>query len=338
MFLCAKSASAATAALGFSAYFLSLVGSDLERMPLVAIAAVAVFTLLVLTGVKRSSWANAVIVSVTLFALASFILFGAPSALARGDENLSPFFAYSKDGATPAFLYATALMFVAFTGYARIATLGEEVAEPRKTIPRAIAATLIATALLYVLVAVVAIASVGPDRFADTSAAQTTPLELAARAMDARALARLVAVGAITAMLGVLLSLILGLSRVLLAMGRQGDMPPLFGRIAGDGTAPAAAVLAVGVLVSALAAFGSIETAWAFSAFTVLIYYAITNLAALRLPSEQRLYPRWIPATGLAACLFLAFWVPMPIWAAGVAIILFGLLWKRFAPSLWGAQ
>ena len=89
------------------------------------------------------------------------------------------------------------------------------------------------------------------------------------------------------------------------------------------------------MLVAVLASLGSIEIAWAFSAFTVLVYYAITNLAALRLPADQRLYPKWIARTGLAACLFLAFWVPVSIWGIGVGLICLGLLWKQIAPRLW---
>lgn len=335
MFLCAKTASAASAALGFSGYFLRLLGSSLEAMPLIAVGAVVLFTVLVLGGIKRSNRANVLIVSVTLVALGSFVLLGMPSAFAGGAESLTPFFSARGEHALEAFLYASALVFVAFTGYARIATLGEEVREPRRTIPRAIMITLIVTALLYVSVAAVAVGSVGADRLADAPGAQATPLELAAQAMDAPLLARLVGIGAITAMLGVLLNLLIGLSRVVLAMGRQGDMPPIFARLSGGGTAPTAAVVAVGLLVAALASIGSIETTWAFSAFTVLIYYAITNLAALRLPEEQRLYPKWIAVTGLAACLFLAFWVPVPIWTAGLSLIGLGLLWKQLASRMW---
>ncbi|WP_120716959.1 APC family permease [Tsuneonella amylolytica] len=335
MFLCAKSASAATAALGFAGYFLRLMGGSLDYMAWVAVAAVALFTMLVLGGIRRSSWVNMVIVSITLLTLGSFIVWGAPIAVAEGENNLVPFFTSREGNLLEPFLYATALMFVAFTGYGRIATLGEEVKNPRRTIPRAIIVTLIVTALLYVAVAAVAISSVGADRFANAPGARATPLELAARAMDAPLLARLVAVGAITAMLGVLLNLILGLSRVLLAMGRQGDVPPFFGRLSKEDASPAAAVIAVGVLVATLASLGSIETAWAFSAFTVLVYYAITNLAALRLPEKERLYPRWVALTGLAACLFLAFWVPVSIWITGLCVIGIGLLWKRFLPPLW---
>ncbi|MGK6319005.1 APC family permease [Sphingomonas sp. DT-204] len=338
MFLCAKTASAATAALGFGGYLLRLLGADLSLMPWLAVGATLLFTLLVLGGIRRSSWMNIAIVSVTLLALGSFILFGLPRAFDGGTTNLMPLLPTTETGGAQGFLYATALMFVAYTGYARIATLGEEVTEPRRTIPRAIIVTLILTGILYILVAVVAIGSVGADRFANAPGAQATPLELAARAMEAPLLANLVAIGAVTAMLGVLLNLILGLSRVVLAMGRQGDLPPLFARLSRDGAAPAAAVIAIGIVIAALASIGSVETTWAFSAFSVLIYYAITNLAALRLPREQRLYPAWVAMAGLAACLFLAFWVPVEIWAAGLGLILIGLAWKAVAPRLWAVS
>lgn len=335
MFLCAKTASAATAALGFAGYFLRLIGGDLGLMPWLAFAAVLLFTLLVLAGIRRSSTANTLIVSVTLLALGCFILFGLPAAVSGGAANLTPLWPAPADGGAQAFLYATALMFVAYTGYARIATLGEEVVEPKTTIPRAIIFTLIVTAILYILVAIVAIGSVGADRFANAPGAEATPLELAARAMGSPLLALVVAIGAITAMLGVLLNLIIGLSRVVLAMGRQGDLPPAFARLSTSGSAPAVAVIGTGILVAGLASIGNVETTWAFSAFTVLVYYALTNLAALRLPRETLLFPRWIAVAGLTACLFLAFWVPVEIWTVGVGLILAGLAWKRFVQRMW---
>lgn len=335
MFLCAKSASAATAALGFAGYALPLVGGTPEAMPYVAVGAAALITLLVLGGMRRSSWVNITIVSVTLLALGGFTLFGASTAFANGGPSWTPFFEPRGEPAASAFLYAAALMFVAFTGYGRIATLGEEVREPRRTIPRAIIITLSITAIFYIGVAAVVVGSVGTEPFADAPERQATTLQIAAAAMGSPSLSLLVTIGAITAMLGVLLNLILGLSRVVLAMGRRGDIPPLFGRVSAEGAEPAPAVILVGVLVAALAAIGSVETVWAFSAFTVLIYYAITNLAALRLPKDQRLYPQWIPLVGLANCLFLAFWVPVAIWALGLGLIGAGLAFKSLAPNLW---
>lgn len=337
VFLCAKTASAATAALGFGGYLLRLLGADLSLMPVLGVGATLLFTVLVLSGIRRSSWMNVLIVSLTLLALGCFVLFGLPRAIDASAANLTSILPAEGRGGYNGFLYAAALMFVAYTGYARIATLGEEVKEPRRTIPRAIIITLAITAALYLLVAVVAVGAIGAERFANAEGAQATPLEVAARMMDMPLLAGLVAIGAVTAMLGVLLNLILGLSRVVLAMGRQGDLPPIFGRVSSDGTAPAPAVIAVGITIAGVAAIGSIEFAWAFSAFTVLIYYALTNLAALRLSRKQRLYPRWIAAIGFAACLFLAFWVPVAIWGSGLALLVLGLLWKALMPRLWSA-
>lgn len=337
-FLCAKIASAATAALGFSGYFLHLIGRGPDALAWVALAAILLFTVLVLTGLERSNRMNILVVSVTLTALGAFVLTGLPGLVRSGPQNLLPFFPAAGAGGLSAFLYATALMFVAYTGYARIATLGEEVKDPERSIPRAIVATLIVTAALYVLVALVAVGAVGVERFAGAAESRATPLEVAARALAIPGLPTVVALGAVTAMLGVLLNLILGLSRVALAMGRQGDLPPLFGRLNRSGGAPSAAVIGVGIAIGALALTGSVATTWAFSAFTVLIYYALTNLAALRLPEEARLYPRGFAVGGLLACLFLAFWVPPVIWLTGLALIAIGLGWHVLARRLWGGR
>ena len=144
----------------------------------------------------------------------------------------------------------------------------------------------------------------------------------------------LVAIGAITAMGGVLLNLLLGLSRVLLAMGRRGDMPSALSAVDARGSSPRRAVVVTGAGIAALTLLGSVETTWSFSAFTVLVYYGLTNLAALQLPEGHRRYPRAVPALGLAGCFGLAFWVEPPIWIAGLALIALGLVW-RLLPRRW---
>jgi len=336
MFLCAKAASAATAALGFAGYFLRLIGIGSQWMTAIALGAVAAFTLLVLAGIRRSHWMNTVIVAVTLTALVSFVAAGLPRLFGAGAENLAPFFVERDDGRVSSFFYATALMFVAYTGYARIATLGEEVEDPKRNIPRAIKVTLIVTATLYVLVALVGLSAIGVERFAAVTEELATPLEAAARGLAVPGLTTVVAIGSVTAMLGVLLNLILGLSRVALAMGRQGDLPPLFGRLSADHDVPFAAVVGVGIAIGALVLIGSVELTWAFSAFTVLVYYALTNVAALQLPEEARLYPRGFAVGGLIACLFLAFWVPASVWLAGLGLVGAGLIWHAWAKRRWG--
>ncbi len=335
-FLAAKSSSAATAALGLSGYALDALGADPSRWR-VAVAAglVAVVTLVVLGGIRRSNRSNAVIVSLTMTSLLAFVVIGAPLVIRSGGVHFAGFFTGGSADGSPAgnVLHATALMFVAFTGYGRIATLGEEVRAPKQTIPRAILITLIVSMLLYVGVGAVGVGAVGAPQFAAATREGAAPLEVIARELGAWWLPWALAVGAITAMLGVLLNLVLGLSRVLLAMARRRDMPTMFERIDARGT-PAPAVVATGLVVAALALIGNVATTWSFSAFTVLVYYAITNLAALALPEQERRYPRWMAAAGLGACLFLAFWVDTTVWLAGLGLLATGLAWHEVARRL----
>src|SRR5688572_11645740 len=178
LFLLAKSASAATAALGFSDYLLAMIGMDRWRIPIAA-SAVLVLMLLVLRGIKRSNAANAVIVTISVGSLIWFMATGAPNL----DLSRVTFFSMERTGDL---LEAIALMFVAYTGYGRIATLGEEVKDPEKTIPRAIVAALGISMLLYIGVALIGVGT------------------------GAAPLGKTVAIGATAAMLGVVLNLILG--------------------------------------------------------------------------------------------------------------------------------
>lgn len=334
-FLIAKSASAATAALGFSGYLLAAFGIDSDLFVPVAFGITVLFTLIVLSGIRRSNQANTVIVSATLVALLSFVLCGLPEirpanlALVAADGSLN----FSLEG----FLQACALMFVAYTGYGRVATMGEEVREPERTIPRAIIAVMVVTLLLYTAVSVVAIGGVGAATLGKDTRAESAPLAIAAATMQMPAVALLLTLGGMTAMLGVLLNLILGLSRVLLAMGRRGDFPAILSRLNTSGTTPAPAVIATGTVIAGLTLVGDVKATWSFSAFAVLVYYGITNLAALRLPKQERRYPRWISIVGLLSSLFLAFQVGTRTWLIGLGTIGAGLLWqflyKRTAPK-----
>jgi basic amino acid/polyamine antiporter, APA family len=322
MFLCAKSASAATAALGVAGYVATMLGASaggefaLSRQAAAA-GVVAAVTIVVLCGVRLSSRVNAVVVSVTLAALAAFVVAGAPDVRAV-NFSLTPHEPRS-------ILFAAALMFVAFTGYGRVATLGEEVIEPRRTIPRAIIVTLVISAAVYVAVAVVGVGSVGADALCRQAAEGGAPLEATARLFThgSAQVERIIAIGAVTAMLGVLLNLVLGLSRVALAMGRRGDLPAPFQNVR-------VAVVGVGVVIGTLTAIGSVKAAWSFSAFTVLVYYAITNLAALQLAEGERMFPPLVARVGLVACLSLAFAVDMKTWLVGLGVLGAGLVWHAW--------
>lgn len=324
MFLAAKSASAATAALGCSGYLLHALGlpGGVGMHVALALGIVLVLTALVAGGVRRSNQTNIVIVTLTLVALGSFVVFGWLSVEASAlGERVGPASWWRALGSPSNLLHATALMFVAYTGYGRIATLGEEVREPGRTIPQAIITTLVISLVLYVSVAATTVAVVGPAAFAASTHGSAAPLEVVAKSFRHSQVAWLVAVGAVTAMAGVLLNLLLGLSRMLLAMARRREMPAGLDYVSASTRSPTRAVWAVGAAIGGLVLLGDIRLTWSFSAFTVLVYYGITNLAALRLPDEARRFPRWIAWAGLVSCFGLAFFVDWQVWLAGLALL-----------------
>lgn len=321
LFLVAKSFSAATAALGFAAYILSVFGLSAGLTVPLAVLTVVVLTVLVVSGLKNTTVGNSLMVGIALLALAVFVIYGL--GWAPGEKDALANLGDQITGDVPLFLQASALMFVAFTGYGRIATMGEEVKDPARTIPRVILATLGLSALVYGLVALV-VAGVPREVLTRYEGA---PLEMIAIHWEQDALVYLIVLGAATAMVGVLLNLILGLSRVLFAMGRDGEMPAGLGRVSKRGI-PTNAEITMGVVIIALVLIGDIALAWSFSAFTVLGYYSFTNLCALRMPPELRRYPRIFSWLGLIGCVSLAWFVETRVWLIGLGIIALGLLWK----------
>lgn len=291
LFLLAKTASAASAALGVGLYL----GVDNPGVP---VAAVAVVTVMVVLGIRRTAAVNVALVAVTVAAILWFGFAGI-----RGG-SLHPVQTTGAGGVVA----AVAFLFVAYTGYGRIATLGEEVKDPERVIPRAVLITLAVAAALYMCIEVGGRAVAGSD--------WGSALELGFVDMP------FVTFGAVTAMVGVLLNLILGLSRVLLAMGRRGDMPGALATL-DSRSEPRNAVLLTAVLVATLTLVGDIGLAWSFSAMTVLLYYGLTNLAALSVDRSR--LTAWL---GMLSCLFLSFFVPLAIWLTGAGMLAAGLVWK----------
>jgi len=327
MFLAAKSASAATAALGFAVYLQqfvpSIAGIDAR---IIAVLTVAIMTALVLAGLRRSVSVNTLLVLMSLGGLAIVCV----AALAHFSADSTASMARSTGSAKPSsLLQATALCFVAYTGYGRVATMGEEIRDPARNIPIAVAATLAVTLAVYLAVGIAILVlrpstEMLPKLAADETAATLTQL---VRPTAVGRLAPLVTVGAAAAMLGVLLNLILGLSRVALAMARRRDLPSSLAHLTSSDASPRNAILFVAVVILSLSLTGDIKTTWSLSAFTVLIYYATANLCALRQPSEERRFPRAISLLGLVACLSLSVFVEPTAWQTGLALIAIGLLW-----------
>ena len=220
------------------------------------------------------------------------------------------------------------LLFFAFAGYARIATLGEEVRDPRRTIPMAIPRGLVAVLVIYATVGVTLLATVPIDAIASSD----TPLDLVVQASRFELLSPLVRIGAGIAAFGVLLNLIPGISRTVLAMARRHDLPHWFAAIGGRHPLPLRAEGVVTIVVIVLTALFDLRGAIGFSGVTILTYYAITNASSLRLTADQRRWPRPIAVVGLAGCLALAVALPLASVATGAVVLLVGVVVGRLTP------
>lgn len=277
----------------------------------VAVAAVAGLTAVNYRGIQKSALLTRVIVTVVLAVLAGVIA----AALLSGRTDAAR---VTLIGGTPAgVLQAAGLLFFAFAGYARIATLGEEVRDPARTIPRAIRISLAITLTVYALLAVVLMAVLGPEL-----RTATAPLADAVRVAGIAWLDPAVRIGAAVAALGSLLSLILGVSRTGLAMARDGHLPSSLAVVHPRFAVPHRAEVVVGVVVAVVAALADVRAAVGFSSFAVLVYYAIANASAWTLDRTPR--SRVIPAVGLAGCLLLAAFLPLGSMLAGSAVLVVG--------------
>jgi len=313
-FVTGKVASCAAMALTFGLY----VAPGAERAA--AVAAVVGLTVVNLLGVTRTALATRVIVALVVPVLAFVIVVGFSSPPAPGSTSAD---AVGAGGV----LQASALLFFAFAGYARIATMGEEVREPRRNIPAAIFGALGFTLLLYMLLALSLLHAFGPEGLADTTAPlrqlfeEVTPEAGSLRAGGA------VTVGAALASLGALLALIAGVGRTSLAMAREGDLPRVLARISRRFSVPWIADIATAVVVVGLLLTSDVLTVVGFSSFGVLLYYTVANIAAFTLADRQWYSPRWLNLIGAAACLVLAFTLPvvsvvtmLVVLAAGLAL------------------
>ena len=270
------------------------------------------------------------------------MIVGLGPAISGANEHLHGLLSFNSDGHDQlsnssnqlfSMFSATALMFVAYTGYGRIATLGEEVAEPRRTIPRAMILTLAISMVVYLSVGFVAVSVVGPEALSRVTGRWAAPLLRVASQLETPWVEKLLAVGAIAAMLGVMLNLLLGLSRVVLAMSRRQDLPAHFVRINARGV-PLRATLLVALIVGGLVCVGDVRLSWSFSAMTVLIYYAFTNLCAIRIDQSDRIFPVWPAWCGLAGCFSLVAFIQWRVLIVGGIVIGLGLIWRMINQSV----
>jgi len=314
-FVIGKTASCAAMAITFAAYAVPP-----EWSKPVAALAVAALTAVSCFGVTRTAGVTRVIVSVVLAVLAFVVVAG----LASGDADPSRLTEGWADAGWYGVLQSAGLVFFAFAGYARIATMGEEVREPQRTIPRAIVIALSATLVVYGVIGLVALAVLGPDALAGS----TSPLADLAAAGGWGWAVVVVGVGAALASLGALLALIAGVGRTTLAMARNDDLPSWLAGVHPRYRVPHRATIVLGIVVIALVFTFDLRGAIGFSSFGVLLYYFVANASAVTQPREQRRFPRWLAVIGMVGCLVLVATLPVPSIVAGVVVLAVGVAYR----------
>ena len=315
-FVVGKTASCAAMALTFAAY---AVPAAWQRPA--AVAAVVALAAVNYRGVTRTARLTRVIVTVVLLALTVAVIAG----LTGGTPGTADLFAASSAGPSPyEVLQSAGLLFFAFAGYARIATMGEEVREPRRTIPRAIVTALLITVAVYAVVAVTLLLVLGPRRLATSRAPLADMVAVGSWAWAVP----VVAVGGSAAALGALLALIAGVGRTTLAMARRADLPPWLAAVHPRYEVPHRAEVAVAVVVSVLVLTVDLRDAIGFSSFGVLLYYLIANLSAFTQPPGQRRFPRWLQLVGAAGCLLLVATLPRHAVLSGLLVYAIGVAYR----------
>ncbi|PVZ14765.1 APC family permease [Actinomycetospora cinnamomea] len=316
-FVIGKTASCAAMALTFAAY---TVPPAWQRPT--AVAAVLVLAAVNYRGITRTARLTRVIVVVVLLALAVVVAAALLGGQA-GPDDAAPL--WSPGAAGPyGVLQSAGLLFFAFAGYARIATLGEEVRDPERTIPRSIVIALAVAVAVYALVAVTVLLALGPERLAVSRA----PLADAVAVGSWGWALPVVAVGGAAATLGALLALIAGVGRTTLAMARQADLPRWVAAVHPRHQVPHRAEITVAVVVCLLVLTTDLRGAIGFSSFGVLLYYLVANLSAFTQPPDQRRFPRWLQVLGAAGCLLLVATLPWQAVLAGLAVFAVGIAYR----------
>jgi len=315
-FVIGKIASCAAMALTFAAY---AVPPAWERPA--AAAAVVALAAVNYRGVARTAGSTRILVAIVLAALATMVA----ASLAGGAADPTRLTSWALSESSWYGIFQSAgLLFFAFAGYARIATMGEEVRDPHRTIPRAIPLALSFATVIYTAVGVSALGVLGPGMLAGSS----SPLVAAVQASGWGWAAPVIRLGATAASLGALLALVAGVSRTVLAMARHHDLPGWLAAVHPRFRVPHHADVAVAAAICGLVLTVDLRGAIGFSSFSVLLYYFVANIAAVTQPAHARRYPRGIQVLGAAGCLALVATLPFTAVLAGLAVFTTGIVYR----------
>lgn len=310
-FVIGKIASCAAMAMTFAAY-----AAPAEWQPTVAVAAVAALAAVNCFGVTRTALLTRILVTGSLLGLAVVVAFGLAGSPVTTPISLQSATAYGV-------LQGAGLLFFAFAGYARIATMGEEVVDPARTIPRAITLALTGAVVVYALVGITVVTVLG-----ESAATSTAPLADVVAAVGWSPLEPLVRVSAAAASLGALLALLTGIGRTTLAMARERDVPTFFAKVDERWQVPRRAEITIALIVVAIVLVADLRGAIGFSSFGVLTYYLIANAAAFRQEGAARRYPRMMQVVGALGCLLLVNTLPVVASLVGAAVLAVGVAYR----------
>jgi APA family basic amino acid/polyamine antiporter len=304
----------AAVSLGFAHYFVTL----FPAVPVKAIAVIIclIFIIINYIGLKESTLLNNLLVTLKVIILLFFVAFG------LGFFNGSHMTQFAPAGIS-GILSGAALIFFAYTGFARVTIMAEEVKNPEKTIPRSIFLALAISTILYILVSVIAVGLVGSFGLSQSG----SPLSAAIGITGSPAAVLLISLGAMIATASVLLTTIMGISRIMFAMARTGDLPSFLNRIHPRFSTPHYAIWISGACMIVAILLADLTLVVAVSTFAMLVYYLIANIAAFRIPLEYRQYPAVVPVIGAISCIGLIGFLTINSWIIGIIGLAIGIVW-----------
>ena len=308
MWMVSNTFTGAAVSLGF-AYYLTATFPDLPANVVAAVLCIA-FTALNFLGARESARLNTVLVAAKLLILGFFVVYGAFYA---DTANFAPFQPF-----TEGVLYGAYFIFFAYTGFARAAVVAEEVKDAKRNVPKAMLLSLAISTVVYVLVGIVALGLVGSNTLADSN----SPLAAAINVTGNPLAVQVVSIGGLLATASVLLTSILGVSRMAYSMARRKDLPQVLAQLNPRFCTPHYSIWVVGILMAVLVLFFDLTGVVAVSTFGAIFYYGFTNASALRLKIEKRRYRKLVPIVGLGSCIVLLAFI---LFAATQAWIIGGI-------------
>ncbi len=304
----------AAVSLGFAHYFVTL----FPAIPVKGIAVIIclIFIIINYVGLKESTILNNTLVTLKVLILLFFVIYGL-GYFSGG--HVTPFAPAGMSG----ILSGAALIFFAYTGFARVTIMAEEVKDPEKTIPRSIYLALAISTVLYILVSVIAVGLVGAPGLSQSG----SPLAAAIGVTGTPSAVLLISSGAMIATASVLLITIMGISRIMFAMARKGDLPAFLSRVNPRFSTPHYAIWISGAFMIAAILLADLTLVIAVSTFAMLVFYLIANIAAFRLPLKYRKYSPFVPVTGAVSCIGLIAFLTINSWIIGIIGLIIGIIW-----------